>query len=423
MTLLACGFLFAAMVAVFATSAHCESSPVLEWVRSILILTVGYMLGSLKVMQWFNVAVKAMWASRNHGGYSDLSHVFLNLEERSAWMNLGLWRPIRTSNNNEQSLNQGSTQEVDDSTSYPQACEALAVALGNAANIQPGHRILDAGFGRGEQLLVWLTKFKAGFVFGVNTSKDEVDYFLSRPKTGIDPERVEVELGSATSLPPDHSGTYDRVLALDCAYHFTPSRLIFFQEAFRVLKPGGVLALTDIVPISDMLQLSFLRRHALKLACGASGLPYTNLQHGTEAAYRDSLCRAGFVCWVHGLRCWSHADSPTFGIYTLGFKSNPSKYRIFRAPCSRDSIRGWSGIARNLSISAGHEALKERYDRYGALDGAAHRLMVVWLTLVCWWSLSVARAGKAAFSRAPRTVGDEHRCTAFHISHGNEGRR
>lgn len=175
------------------------------------------------------------------------------------WGNLGLW-----------------TQAQD----YPAACEALAVRLAEQVQLGSGHSVLDVGFGYGDQLLVWKQRFNVGRINGI-----EVD------ATGITEARSKLAAFDDVTLSFGNSNTvlnterFDRVLALDCAYHFMP-RSAFFALAHGALKAGGVLGLTDIVLADGENPLHHAR---LAKACG---IPPENLL--TEQRYTQALVELGF---------------------------------------------------------------------------------------------------------------------------------
>ena len=109
-------------------------------------------------------------------------------------------------------------------------------------NIQPHHHILEIGFGPGVSTQMASEKASQGFVAGIDHSRTMVQAASQRNATAIRSGRMELKYGDVTSLSyPDQS--FDIVFSLHSIY-FWPKPVDCLKEIKRVLKPGGLLAIT-----------------------------------------------------------------------------------------------------------------------------------------------------------------------------------
>ena len=206
--------------------------------------------------------------------FHDLSELALNREGQS-WGNLGYWQSA---------------------TDYSDACRALATMLGEQAGLAHRSVVFDAGFGCGDQLLLWLEYFGVSRICGVNLSHSQTGHAKSLLASKDQNEAADAIIQGDINDPDIWSVTLNgerpsHVLALDCAYHF-PSRPGFLVLAHQHLAPDGRLALTDFL-LADQHRARGLRHWILRWMLKHSHIEETNIVH--ENVYRHQLLQAGYV--------------------------------------------------------------------------------------------------------------------------------
>ncbi|MGQ0734740.1 MAG: arsenite methyltransferase [Acidobacteriota bacterium] len=186
--------------------------------------------------------------------------------------------------------------------------EALAASLGCGnptalAELKPGDTVLDLGSGGGIDVLLSARRVgPSGKAYGLDMTDDMLSLAReNQRRAGVD--NVEFLKGEIEQIPlPDNSVD---VIISNCVINLSADKDRVLAEAFRVLKPGGRFAVSDVVVRGTDVPQEVRRSMELWIGCVAGALE--------ESEYRSKLGAAGFTdISLEPTRVYRAADARAF---------------------------------------------------------------------------------------------------------------
>lgn len=220
--------------------------------------------------------------------------------------------------------------------SLPKEVTDMSMGCGNPTaivSLKPGEVVLDLGSGGGIDVFLASRKVgPQGKVIGLDMTEEMIDKARENAKKMGLPN-VEFRLGEMEAIPlPDNS--VDVVIS-NCVINLSPDKDSVFRETFRVLKPKGRMAVSDIVTLGELPEFIAQNMEAWTSCIGGAL---------KEEDYLSKIRAAGFSSVsVESKHIYTHDEIAMF-------KETDSA--VFETPLTQEEIKAIDGKIASIRVTA-----------------------------------------------------------------------